>query len=190
MDMKALSKLLSMAVDDIRDALRDLHSVVEVPDKDDSWVRFLHPSFEDFVQNMARCTDGRFLVDAPAHERFMALRCMNAMCNKDKLDNWSRYYMTSYWPSHLRSGSCCGLGDDLVQELIWLISDEDALAASYKAPYANEDIIPFVRSLVEEHRPKESETLLALLRDAEPNERIASVRKKFIERCRRRGQME
>jgi len=102
-------------------------------------------------------------------------------------------YATSHWPSHLRSGACHGLSDELVQELIWLIGDEDALVVSYgyaSSPlqYDNkEDIIPFMRSLVEKYRPKESKTLLDLLRNAEANERIASAREYFIENCRRRG---
>jgi len=158
--------------------------VVRVANEDNHRVGLLHPSFRDFLQDKGRCTDGRFFADVHMHEHFMALRCMNGTRNRRTLNHETRKYASLYWPSHLRSGSCHGLSDELVQELIWLIGDEGTLVDLYSY-FCKEDIIPFVRSLVEEHRPKESEILLALLRDAEANERIASARKEFVERRRR-----
>jgi len=184
--MEILSKFLSMAEGDICDVLRDLHSVV---DTYSFLVQLFHPSFQDLIQDNARCTDRRFFVDIPAHEHFMALRCINAIRNGRLWDYNTHFYVRSSWTSHLRSGACRGLSDELVQELIWLIGDKDELVDLYNADQddANEDIIPFVRSLVEEHRPKESETLLGLLRDAEANEQIAGARKRFIGRHTEEG---
>ncbi len=91
------------------------------------------------------------------------------------------------------------LHDVMVQELIWLSSNEDALVKSYKALEGNFlhsdfgfdediDIITLMRSLVvcyfcdslkllvvltlfhqEKYKPKESETILTSLRDVEAN---------------------
>jgi len=182
-----LGEFLSMTQDDIRNVLYDLHTVVDVPNEDHDLVELFHLSFNVFIQDKKRCTDGRFHVDVPAHEHFMALRCMNVMRNRvdygtketRRVYYNTREYVSLYWLSHLRSGARHGFSGELVQVLIWLIGDEGALVDSYRA--AHEDIIPFVRSLVEEHRPKESEILLAFLRDAEANERVASARENFIE---------
>jgi len=154
-----LAVFLSVSLDDIRNTLRDLHSVVIVPDDPQEPIRFFHRSFQDFLQDRHRCTDKKFLVNAPAHENFMASRSINLMRGADTAAAaTAKIYANKYWFSHLlRARGPHDLrsernahkslfplfweddpditnGDrDLVEGLIWLIGDEDTLAESYDA---------------------------------------------------------
>ncbi len=76
-----LAVFLSTSVGDIStsDTLLQLHSVVIVPDDPQEPVRFFHHSFPDFIRDLRRCTEKKFLVNIPAHENFMALQCINLM---------------------------------------------------------------------------------------------------------------
>ncbi len=77
----------------------------------------------------------------------MALWCMSAM----KTSNSAKDYAFAFWTAHVRSATHQDLGDELLQELIWLIGNEDSLVQSYLVSQDEndvEDIIPFVRSMV------------------------------------------
>lgn len=143
--LRELAAFLSISAEDIRDALRDLHSVFNASDPSGEYSSFfpVRPSFHDFIQDKDRCTDEQFFVNVPAHEHFMMVRCFNVMRN----DNSAQDYAYKHLPSHMRSAALHGLSNELMQELIWLIGDKDALIKSYYFA-RKEDIIPFVRSLV------------------------------------------
>ncbi len=145
-----LAEFLSMAVGDIRSALQHVHSVVVTPDDDNYSVRFVHLTFQDFLQDKDRCTDDRFFVDVPAYEHFMALRCLRVLKTPGAFDSGGKFYAYSNWTSHVRSATHHDLSDELARELIWLIGDEETLEHCYfylLGDEAEEDIIPFVRSL-------------------------------------------
>jgi len=181
-----LAELLAVPEDDIFNALGSLNPVMDTLGDDDFNSSYVHrPTFQDFLQDRERCTDESLFVDVPAHEHFMALRCMLVVTNlgSSKYETpGTKEYALEYWTSHVRSATQHNLSDELVQQLIWLIGDERALVKSYEDTKDREDIIPFLRSLVLKYQPKESETILALLQDAEANERIASERKDFLKR--------
>lgn len=40
-------------------------------------IRFLHPSFADFLSNVARCRSKLWCIDLPQHERRMAIHCLS-----------------------------------------------------------------------------------------------------------------
>ncbi len=49
---------------------------------DDFNSSYVHrPTFQDFLQDRERCTDESLFIDVPAHEQFMALRCMFVVKN-------------------------------------------------------------------------------------------------------------
>jgi len=136
----SLAEFLSMTVDDIRNSLHYLHSVVVVPETPGEPVRFFHPSFPDFIADYKRCTDERFLLRVVAHEYFMALRCMKVIrdwdtgtddesqsCSLSIGDTDTSWYASEYWPSHLRSGTYNDFRGDseLVEELIGFLEDPD-----------------------------------------------------------------
>ncbi|KAF8542441.1 NACHT and WD40 domain protein [Trichophaea hybrida] len=58
-----LARVLDLPVRTVRMRLRSLHSVLDVPDSDESPVRLLHPSFRDFLLSVKRCSDTQFWID-------------------------------------------------------------------------------------------------------------------------------
>ncbi|KLO12430.1 hypothetical protein SCHPADRAFT_998163 [Schizopora paradoxa] len=107
-----LAHLLSLSTGDVLNALRNLHSVLVVPDEEDDLLRFFHASFPDFIQDPERCSDLRFYVDRKSNEvqsleHTLALRCMAALGKVDfsyELPDLIRYGLR-HWTSHLESGS-------------------------------------------------------------------------------------
>jgi hypothetical protein len=76
LSIDTLSKLLSVEQRQIEAVLRYLHSVLDVPEKENSSIQLLHPSFRDFLLDKRRCQDTRFWVDErKAHENLYT-RCM------------------------------------------------------------------------------------------------------------------
>ncbi len=113
-----LAIFLSMLTDDVRNTLRYLHSVVVVPDDDESLpVRFFHQSFPDFVQDKERCTDETFLVDVLVNEDIMASRCMDVTGKTYLSFNYQNdsvvMYAVQYWSSHFRSGTGRSIRENL-----------------------------------------------------------------------------
>jgi len=137
LSVDGLAAFLSMETEDVREALRYLHSVVVVPDDAQgpvykkSPVRFFHPSFPDFLQDKGRCTDEMFLVDVQAHEDFMAWRCMNinGQTFSTKFEPLLSYTL-KYWHTHFRSGTGRDVRDEFVKGSTWSIGDGIPKAAS------------------------------------------------------------
>jgi hypothetical protein len=50
--------------------------VAETQDSSMAVVQIFHPSLRDFLCDTERCPDARFFVDAPVHNRVLALRCL------------------------------------------------------------------------------------------------------------------
>ncbi|KLO12393.1 hypothetical protein SCHPADRAFT_998146 [Schizopora paradoxa] len=174
------------AVDGVLNTLR------VVLDAEDLRIPF-HPSFASFIQDKTRCTDERFVVNVSVHERFMALRCLK--CIRYPPIEWSgtKNYATSHWPSHVRAATLHDFPNDLIQELIWLVGDTEALVKSYRghsevgiiAAGNDQDILHFLRSLMVKYKPKESELIFRLLDGAEDNGNVSRARQDYL--CMKNG---
>ncbi|KAK6356097.1 hypothetical protein TWF718_000472 [Orbilia javanica] len=76
-----LAGFLDKDVDSVREFLRLLSSVLDVPKSGlkKSEVRLLHPSFRDFLLDLDRCPDTNFQVSEKEMTKTMALRCVDIM---------------------------------------------------------------------------------------------------------------
>ena len=121
--MKALSILLRIS--NIPITLRSLHSLLLIPNSQVGPVQFFHKSFPDFLMDLARCKDERFLINPSVHHQEILLSCLNLMkerlkrniCNLDKyavlskVNDISTYqkeyigdaleYACRFWTKHL-----------------------------------------------------------------------------------------
>ncbi len=140
-----LADFHSMTLGDVYGAFYFLSSVVEVPAYPHEPIKILDREFIAFIQDQERCTDEAFFVDIPAHEDFLALRCLKMMnagmsyarsCwdpqTTAEIDEgliWRLHYELLYaralWQSHIkRVAEIRGnLSDELVHELITMLGD-------------------------------------------------------------------
>ncbi|KAK4073270.1 hypothetical protein Purlil1_13125 [Purpureocillium lilacinum] len=61
--------------------LRDLHSVLDVPEQNDRSIRLLHPSFREFLLNPARCLNKAFWINAEDAHGHLFNCCLQIMSN-------------------------------------------------------------------------------------------------------------
>ncbi len=118
-----LATFLLMTPSKLRNALRNLHSVIIVPENDSDLIRVFHPSFPDFMKDPKRCTN-EFLIDVPMQQNLVSTRClkiMDAELHKIPVDDdrisdmaWPLRYACIYWPFHVSESNP---DDDLVQKL-------------------------------------------------------------------------
>ena len=73
--LKDLAKLLDLTPVLIREVLRDLHSALVIPAKDDGVIRIFHASFHDFLTDQARCMHSRIYVQ-PARQHAEITKCL------------------------------------------------------------------------------------------------------------------
>jgi hypothetical protein len=108
--------------------LNCLHSVLDVPERENRLIRLLHPSFRDFLLDPERCSNNTFLIDAKDTHRHLfdcCLRIMSKhlrrnMCNLqrpgtrasdvpksdvDKSIPLSVQYACRYWIHHLQQSN-------------------------------------------------------------------------------------
>jgi hypothetical protein len=132
--IEALSKLLDIPRQDVKETLDDLHSVLEVPESQAHSIRLLHPSFRDFLLAEERCQDPQLWVDEKEAHGVLADSCLRLMSNKLERDICSLrvpgalakdvqgnlieqhlpaelQYACRYWVQHLQS-SKPSLADD------------------------------------------------------------------------------
>ena len=62
-----IANVLGISTRLITTTLRHLHSVLLVPNEDSKEIRIFHKSFPDFLQDPERCSDLKFLINAPTH---------------------------------------------------------------------------------------------------------------------------
>ena len=67
---------------DVKRALHNLHSLIQVPDSDDKAPRVYHLSFSDFIIDPMRCTDGDLVVDVDTMERVILLSCFSHLSSQ------------------------------------------------------------------------------------------------------------
>ncbi|KAK6343586.1 hypothetical protein TWF730_011177 [Orbilia blumenaviensis] len=75
----ALERLLDIDQGRVRLRLRHLHSVLNVPQDQDSPIRLLHPSFRDFLLDKERCHNPLFWVDKKIAHQQLATRCLELL---------------------------------------------------------------------------------------------------------------
>jgi hypothetical protein len=94
---KTLAAILNMKVENVRTALRRLHSVIIVPYSDSKPIRICHKSVADYLQDKTRCTDPRFHIDASVLHLELGLRCLRLMNKslKRNICQLSRYDMNA-----------------------------------------------------------------------------------------------
>jgi hypothetical protein len=63
LSVPTLADLLGLPAGDVLEALRDLHSILDVPDDPSSPIRPHHTSVHDFLLDCRRCTDEHFVID-------------------------------------------------------------------------------------------------------------------------------
>jgi hypothetical protein len=74
-----IGQLLNLDVDIIRSSLLYLGSVLSIPETNNDRIRFIHPSFFDFILDPTRCTDLRFVVDPQTQHALLTEGCLQIM---------------------------------------------------------------------------------------------------------------
>ncbi len=110
----ALAAMLHLSEVDVRDILRDVHSIFDVPDDPYRPIRPRHASVRDYLLNQRRCTDARFWIDEQRAHAQLASQChraMNEALHNDmchlrmpdaRTSNVSEDTMATCLPPHLR----------------------------------------------------------------------------------------
>ncbi|KAH8714805.1 putative WD-repeat protein [Phaeosphaeriaceae sp. PMI808] len=81
----SLSKLLQSVDEEVRQALEDLHAILNIPKDPAQPLRLHHPSFRDFLLDKKRCDDNHFWVDQRSIHEKLAARCLELMSARDGL---------------------------------------------------------------------------------------------------------
>ena len=126
-----IAKILGISTRLITINLRHFHSVLLVPNEDSKEIRIFHKSFPDFLQDCNRCSNPKFLINAPIHHGDIALRCLELLktlkpnpCNlpnflmnqdvpnlpellEDKVGGAMRY-ASRYWAMHFQFSPTTG----------------------------------------------------------------------------------
>jgi hypothetical protein len=79
LSIKSLAALLGMPKPKVKRRLRNLHSILDVPEDDLCSLRLCHPSFRDFLLDEQRCCDPDFWVDENKAHAALAKCCMQLM---------------------------------------------------------------------------------------------------------------
>jgi NACHT domain len=75
----ALAKLICIQKRTILAVLRNLHSVLDVPESQDRSIQLVHPSFRDFLLDKARCIEPKFCIDQKPLHKDICLSCIRLM---------------------------------------------------------------------------------------------------------------
>lgn len=75
----SLSNLLGVAHNEVRQALEDLHAILNIPEDLAQPLRLHHPSFRDFLLDKKRCDNDSFWVDERSTHEKLASRCLELM---------------------------------------------------------------------------------------------------------------
>ena len=136
----ALGDLLSIEKEEMDLTLKFLHSLLNIPKKEDFPIRLLHPSFRDFLLDKERCEDDCFWIDEEVVHFSLAKNCLQLLLNAlkrdichlkssghlaremqtDQIDAYlskNVQYACRYWVAHLEHVGCdrrneIGLHDD------------------------------------------------------------------------------
>ncbi|RAK84165.1 WD domain-containing protein [Aspergillus costaricaensis CBS 115574] len=85
LSLRNLATLLQESCKDIKIMLKNLSSVLVVPEDDNSRISLFHLSFRDFLVDPKRCDDERLIIDEKEANKKLFHRCMDILHEKDKL---------------------------------------------------------------------------------------------------------
>jgi nucleoside-triphosphatase THEP1 len=122
LSMGAITSLLGMESHKARIALGPFHSVIHVPDADNSAVSIFHASFQDFIVDQSRCTT--HVLDIFEGHQMLTVKCLRLLnqslkrniCNLD----FNGPFSPSYKPNAIHEGlrySCLHWASHLVHVL-------------------------------------------------------------------------
>jgi hypothetical protein len=75
----SIAQLLRVPANDVYRTLRELHSILDIPQEQTRQVRLHHPSFRDFLLDKKRCKDDMLWVDKRSTHEKLATRCLRLM---------------------------------------------------------------------------------------------------------------
>ena len=124
----SLAGLLETPKEKILQTLRNLHSVLDVPECEDGSIRLLHPSFRDFLLSTERCLNPLFLINERQVHRNLFIHCLSVLsghlqrdmchlqvsgapatkvkrCEVDKYIPFHVQYACRYWVHHLQQSN-------------------------------------------------------------------------------------
>jgi hypothetical protein len=153
LSQKTLSGLVTDCVtpSHISTALYSLHSLLDVPVREDDPIRAFHKSFPDFLMDRTRCEDERFFIDPPVVHEAILFSCLDLMKKRLKknicdLDDYavlsevetlsdrretcvgsSLEYACRFWTRHLTSVPANGSHVERVQKEIDRFFAQDLL---------------------------------------------------------------
>jgi hypothetical protein len=73
------ARLLALDLEELKQCLLRLHSVILVPDDDNKGIRLFHPSFFDFLSSPTQCFMSEFAVQLKKHHSLLAEHCLDIM---------------------------------------------------------------------------------------------------------------
>ncbi len=82
----SLATLINLPEEELRQTLKNLHSILDVPAEQARPVRLHHPSFRDFFLDNKRCTDPQLQVDRNCIHWVLANSCIRIMSEKLQKD--------------------------------------------------------------------------------------------------------
>ncbi|KAE8310825.1 hypothetical protein BDV41DRAFT_566272 [Aspergillus transmontanensis] len=81
--LTSLAKLLNMPSNDVSRRLDFLHSVLSIPDDEDTPIQLFHQSFRDFLLHPKVCTKTKFWIDEEHIHRETLFRCIEVMTREN-----------------------------------------------------------------------------------------------------------
>ena len=170
--LSALARFVKYDDYNVSTVLSQLHSVIVPPSRNNDVPRIYHPSFPDFLTDPSRCSDPRFNIAIPTHERRHTLRCFELMSKflkrdlanirdpsliNTKVEEFDQKvqdavpsevrYACLYWTAHL---SCVVHGDEAV---MWALKDfEKRLMLWWFEAMSLLGSIPVAAGLIQEAR--------------------------------------
>lgn len=84
--LASLAELLERPKEEVNRTLNHLHSVLDVPENEGSFIRLLHPSFRDFLLDVQRCSNPTFLIDRKQAHYNLFKSCLRIMSNHLRRD--------------------------------------------------------------------------------------------------------
>jgi hypothetical protein len=115
----ALESLLCLRSGTVYRTLRSIQSVIVLPEKEKDVIRFIHPSFPDFLIDPEKCQELRFVVDISIQHNVIAKYCLRVLqalrrnicrldeskLNNDESDGKLVDKIKQYIPAHLQYAS-------------------------------------------------------------------------------------
>ncbi|KAH9021195.1 hypothetical protein EDB85DRAFT_2293563 [Lactarius pseudohatsudake] len=80
--MVVMEKFCGLKSGDVKRALHNLHSLIQVPNSDNQAPRVYHLSFSDFIIDSTRCRDIGLVVDLDSTEREVLLSCLGRLSSQ------------------------------------------------------------------------------------------------------------